>query len=412
MSLLYFDKEADRVRQALRETEDSQLYVCAANLASLMTSYIRHKGANGWSAALVDEAGAPMLSTDEQRRIEETVAAAPWVRELLLDTQKGGTIFETSQLKLTGDDVSLDKMFGLLLQKTAELDTFWKRSSSGETMKLMYETPVEIPVGSTKVVFRSKTFVVLLIAVIDTLRVSLAMSPFNTDFNRQALTLLVFIEELVTGQWRQMILTGLGFISPSGVAAGVFFKYIVNAWMLLNPGLRTQIATDLFRSSKSLLIGGVLWAASTLPPAAVQEQTKEQLEKLVKFIEDNRENLQKIVKGSERVLKRKVRTDIDSLADVTLDDIQALQELALLQPLVCSKEFRDIVKGGEVDPFMRLLFELLGVPVVDKDVVEVCGASPPVPLGDLVVAAAVPAMPAVGGTRRRRRARNRSRSRR
>jgi hypothetical protein len=238
------------------------------------------------------------------------------------------------------------------------------------------------------------------------------MSPFNTDFNRQALTLLVFIEELVTGQWRQMILTGLGFISPSGVAAGVFFKYIVNAWMLLNPGLRTQIATDLFRSSKSLLIGGVLWAASTLPPAAVQEQTKEQLEKLVKFIEDNRENLQKIVKGSERVLKRKVRTDIDSLADVTLDDIQALQELALLQPLVCSKEFRDIVKGGEVDPFMRLLFELLGVPVVDKDVVEVCGASPPVPLGDLVVAAAVPAMPAVGGTRRRRRARNRSRSRR
>lgn len=443
----YFDKKAGSVKDLLRGSDTSQMYICAANLASLATSYIRRNGAQGWSAALVDEAGAPMLGTEEQRRIEETVAAAPWVRDLLSkegSVQKGGTIFEKEQkIPLTGEDVSIDKMFQLLLKKTADMDEYWKKSTEdSEYMKKIYDTdiPVSIPTPSgvpIETVFKSKTFVVLLIAVIDSLRVSLAMSPFNTDFNRQALTLLVFIEEFATGQWRQMILTGLGFISPSGVAAGVFFKYLVNAWMLLNPGLRTQIATDLFRSGKSLLIGAVLWAAATLPPATVREQTKEQLAKLKDFIEKNRANIDKVVSGSGTLLNRRLRTDIDSLAAVTLDDIQALQELARLQPLVCSAEFRDIVKEGDADPFMRLLFELIGVPVVDKDVMEVCGASPPAPLGELITgslgAAAMPGMPAmpaasaktfglpgnpqqfgsmVGGRRRTRNRRSRSRSRR
>jgi hypothetical protein len=312
------------------------------------------------------------------------------------------------------------------MKKTTDMDEYWKKSTEGsEYMKKIYETPIEIPLGQTTVTFNSKTFVVLLITIIDSLRISLAMSPYNTDFNRQALTLLVFIEEFVTGQWRQMILTGLGFISPSGVAAGVFFKYMVNAWMLLNPSLRTQIATDLFRSGKSLLIGAVLWAAATLPPTSVQEQTKEQLAKLKEFIETNRSAIETLIQGSQTILKRTVRTTINSLAEVTLDDIQTLQDLARLQPLVCSKEFREIVKGGEADPFMRLVFELLGVPVVDTDVMEVCGTSPPVPLGELItesfgaaVAAGTPTVPrlfgpsdgkSVGGARARARQSRRSR---
>ena len=416
--LEHFNEEAARVLDTLRGAEPSQLYVSLANLASLITSYIRSEGNPGWSAALVDEAGSPMLSTKERQQIEDIVAAAPWVRDLLLKEgavpkQTGGTIFEKAQqIPLTGEDVSLDKMFQLLLKKTADMDEYWKKSTEdSEYVKKIYDTDIPLgplPPGAVvggptdiRPVFKSKTFVVLLVAVIDSIRISLAMSPYNTDFNRQALTLLVLIEEMITGQWRQMILTGLGFISPSGVAAGVFFKYMVNAWMLLNPGLRTQIATDLFRSGKSLLIGGVLWAATTLPPATIQEQTKEQLAKLKDFIEKNRANIDKVLTGSQTVLKRKVRTDIDSLAAVTLDDIQALQELARIQPLVCSQEFREIVKEGDADPFIRLLFELIGVPVVDKDVMEVCGASPPAPLGELITgslgAAAMPGMPTMPG---------------
>jgi hypothetical protein len=422
--LEHFNEEAARVLDTLRGAEPSQLYVSLANLASLTTSFIRSKGAPGWSAALVDEAGSPMLGTKEQKQIEDIVAAAPWLRDLLLKEEappqvggvvapaglKPGGLFQnmTPSAPLTGNDVSLDNMFQLLLKKTADMDEYWKKSTEGsEYMKKIYDT--DIPVGplppgavaggptDIRPVFKSKTFAVLLVAVIDSIRVSLAMSPYNTDFNRQALTLLIFIEELVTGQWRQMILTGLGFISPSGVAAGVFFKYMVNAWMLLNPGLRTQIATDLFRSGKSLLIGGVLWAAATLPPAMVQKQTAEQLAKLKEFINKNRANIETVLAGSEKILKRKIRTDINSLAVVSLDDIQGLQELARIQPLVCSKEFREIVKEGDADPFIRLLFELLGVPVVDKDVMEVCGASQPVPLGELIAGSmgAAAGMPAI-----------------
>ena len=72
--------KAEAVKTLFRQAGvQEKLYTCVANVASLLTSYIRQKGKTGWSGALVDSNGEPMLSSEEQERIESTIASAPWI---------------------------------------------------------------------------------------------------------------------------------------------------------------------------------------------------------------------------------------------------------------------------------------------------------------------------------------------
>ena len=119
------------------------------------------------------------------------------------------------------------------------------------------QVPVPVP---------RKPVVMLLVALIDSFRISAALAGYKNSL----LTLLVLFQELVTGQWRQMIMTAVGLISPMGVAVGVVGKYIINAWMLINPTLRDELLRDMYKGSKSFLIGFLLWATSNLPPAVVK----------------------------------------------------------------------------------------------------------------------------------------------
>ena len=385
-----------------------KIYICVANVASLITSYIHRKGAPGWSANLVDSSGTPMLSLEEQARIEETVGSAPWIGDLLLKkgVQTGGaegSLFEPSEaskaLPLTGDDISLDRMFHGFIAKTQEIDEYWaKFGRDSGYIKKIYEREIPIKIGQyPPLILKSKSLVVLLVALVDSIRVSLALSPFDTSLNRTVLTLLVAIEELATGQWRQCILTSLGLISPSGVAAGVVLKYMVNVWLLLNPDIRSDIILVSYKASKSLVVGALLWAATVLPPVFIQKQTEEGLQKLRDLVAPMQKQIDDVKQKASQLLEPQgLQVSVkgvgaEGLANISVDDIQILQQLAQNPVLVCSKEACDIIDKIGKDPIFRLVVELCGVPIVKEDRFEVCGSEACVKsAGDLAAAALTP----------------------
>jgi len=385
-----------------------KIYICVANMASLITSYIHRKGAPGWSANLVDSNGTPMLSPEEQGRIEETVGSAPWIGDLLLkkdgsQTGGAGSLFEPSEaskaLPLTGDDISLDRMFHGFIGKTQEIDEYWaKFGRDSGYIKKIYEREIPIKVGQyPPVILKSKTLVVLLVALVDSIRVSLALSPFDTTLNRTVLTLLVAMEELATGQWRQCILTSLGLISPSGVAAGVVLKYMVNVWLLLNPDIRSDIILVTYKASKSLVVGALLWAATVLPPVFIQKQTEEELQKLRDLVAPVQKQIDDVKEKASQILEPQgLQVSVkgvgaEGLANISVDDIQILQQLAQNPVLVCSKEACDIIDKIGKDPIFRLVIELCGVPIVKEDRFEVCGSEACVKsAGDLAASALTP----------------------
>lgn len=395
-----FLRKIDELKELVRETDpgilQERIYKSMANGFLLLTAYLKTDGRDGWSSMLINEGGQPILSSSEQAMIEKAFKAAPWILEMKRDGKiqvgGGGPVPQLDSHgsfvkpvidalgNLTGDDVSLDLLLETFIKKSAEMDDYWSNMKHGafapvtKFMNTDSEIYVPTPAGFLPVPIPRRPIIYFLIMLLDSIRLSRALSG-HKDI---PLTLIVLLEELVTGQWRQMLLTAAGFISPSGVAIGVLGKFIVNAWVLINPNIRTSLVKDMYKGSKSLFIGFILWCFSVLPPEFVKNQLKAKIDEaraLVATFDDKIKMLEE--KGSIPLKPSGKRIEfkaisLDNLKRITMEDIQNIQSLAQWPMLICTKEYQDIQGPLEKDPFFRIIFELLNIPVIADDKFEVC----------------------------------------
>ena len=421
------DKLADQLKDIIRNTPPDILhettYTCIANLCVFVTTFKAKKGEPGWSSKVVsEETDEPILSGKEQELVEIMFKKAPWLLEVLEDekdtSQSGGgddtaiPDFKTGESSLiqkiqqgaplTGDDVSLDAMFQSFLKKTEEMDKFWDAfayENPGFAKKLNSDLIVPIPAippyipVSMRIPVPKKPLAVFLVLLVDSIRLSAALAGQKTI----ALTLLVFLEEVITGQWRQALLTGAGFFSPSGVAIGIIAKYMVNAWTLMSADLRSRILMDVFQGSKSLLIGFLLWSVNTLTPLRLKEPIaralKQATDKVGEF-EDKVKNLE--TKASEKLKPLGYRLkfpglDFSPIQQITMDDLQNLQALARWDTFFCTAEFQTLLKPLLQEPITRLAIELLGVPTTTEEKYALCKRGEPYPsMAEAVMSSAEP----------------------
>jgi hypothetical protein len=169
------------------------------------------------------------------------------------------------------------------------------------------------------------------------------------------------------------------------MAIGIFFKYIVNGWMLINPSLRNDIFRDFYKGTKSLVIGFFLWLASILPPQAIKAPIEATLETLREKAKGIQEYLKEIEEGGSSVLSAQGKKldfsqlNIDILTKLSLDDIQNFQSLAQWDLIVCSNEFEQILNTIKQEPILRFVVELLGVPTTEEEQIRVCKRKGPYP---------------------------------
>jgi hypothetical protein len=405
------DERANNLKEVIRKTPydllQERVYTCVANSCLLLTAHKHKKGAKGWSKLLVDEDSQPMLTYKQQEMLEQAFEKAPWISEALNeseDSQTGGNPLPTlsSESDSTfvkdlvpflpnSDDLSLDAMLNAFLKKSDEMDTFWGRfAQNSPGFSKLLNTDITVPYVPVPVPVRP--LVNFLVLLVDSIRLSsgLAGNPST------ALSILVLLEELVTGQWRQMLLTGLAFISPTGMAAGVILKYIVNAWTLINPELRDQIFKDMLKGTKSLVIGFLLWAASTLPPQMVKDRIEAALAKGRQMVEGVDAKVKELEEKGSVALKplgKRIQftgLNLTPLTRISLHDIQNLQALAQWDLLVCSSEFQSILQPLVKEPILRLVIELFNIPTMPDDVYKLCGPQPYKPIAEKVAIAFEP----------------------
>lgn len=410
------DTRADNLKEIIRKTPydllQEHVYTCVANSCLLLTAHKHKKGAKGWSRLLVDDSGHPMLTYKQQEMLEDAFAKAPWISEALEDTNESedpwemiggnplptlttssGTIFAKNAVPFlpNSDDLSLDTMLDKFLKKSDEMDVFWTRfAQNSPGFSKLLNRDITVPYVPFPVAVRP--LVNFLVLLIDSIRLSAGLAGTQST----ALSLIVMLEELVTGQWRQMMLTGLGFISPSGMAAGVILKYIVNAWTLINPELRDQIFKDMLKGTKSLMIGFLLWASTTLPPQTVKNQIEAALQKARSMVEGVDAKVKELEEKGSQALKplgKRIQftgINLNRITKISLQDIQNLQALAQWDLLVCSSEFQSILQPLIKEPILRLVIELFNIPTLSDDVYKLCGPQPYKPIAEKLVIAFEP----------------------
>lgn len=364
MSDGFIDK-IDGLKKLIRETENinpgmiqENIYICFANGCLLLTAFMKSNGQKGWSSLLVNDVGQPILNNSDQALIEEMFGNAPWLLPFLKkpireNVQVGGSgagageaeagegdvsfeeMMKTFVSELTADDVSLDLMMESFINKFQEMDNYWKEMPF-ITKRLNSDIELQVPttpygVPYIQVPVPKRPILLFLMTMLDSFRLSRAL----IGEKHIPLTLIVLFEEMLTGQWRQMILTAAGLLSPSGVAMGVLGKYAVNTWMLIDGTIRTDIVKSLFKGGKSLLIGFMLWCVTTLPPQSYKNTYKKKI-----------------------------------------DDFRDIQKKALDTNFVCSPQIQEVIKSVEDDPFFRILLELLNVPVTKDAKLQQCKIAP------------------------------------
>ena len=295
-----FTSYVDRLKKLATDTSPDELqenlYVFFANGCLLLTSFLQEDGKDGWSSKVVNDYGQPILGFKEQSTVETIFKSAPWIRGVLKGSaplQKGGnptltndgnivTKIADALSNLKSEDISLDAMLQAFIKKTADIDEYMAKLSGPFKKMTSFDIPLgpaAAAAGAPGIPFQPVLY--FLLTLLDCLRVSRALVGHKDT----PLTILVLLEEIISGQWRQALLTSVGLISPSGVAVGTIAKYFVNVWILINPSLRTEIVEIVFKGTKSAIVGFFIWCISILPPAIIKNRMKESLEKVTKMFE-------------------------------------------------------------------------------------------------------------------------------
>ena len=374
-------KRINNLQGVIRATEESELkekvYVCVANGCILLTAYLNSNGQKGWSSRLIDHAGQPILNSNEQETLESILKEAPWVLEFFKGdnqsvVQKGGA--------MTDVDISLDKGLQYVIDTTEQTDRYWEnieKNSFGNIKTFMDKDQI-VPTPIGPIPIKARLISKLLITLLDFLRLGSARAGYTSV----PLTLIVFLEELVTGQWRQMILTAASlFITPSGVATSIMIKYVIIAWLTIGGKERTGLVKQIFKGTKSSIRNFLIWCFAILTPGPIKTamfgmqipQIPKMPQVEIPQVEIPQVEIPQVQVPQMQMPQVQVpQMQMPPLAprrsvqrgggEVTYEDIQEKLKILDNPALLCSPGGKGLVEEVKSDPILGLVAELFNIP--------------------------------------------------
>ena len=441
-------KKEDRQRlsalleQAASEVEKNpdsvpdHIYKTFEAMCSVFYVWRNSKGKKGWSQKLQGKDG-PLFDESEGKFVEDSFDSVASFLEShdLGHGQKGGALPEgfppiiptsefgmPSDMKIDPKDVSIDAAYFALQKKLEEYDIQWKEISDslgilksvqgGPDIRGLITTPPPIP--PIPYVIPRRSILPLASYVVEMLRLWLTVLPGDSSTFRFITSLLQFVLDTIRGNFKQAMLSLMGLFNKTGMGVSVVGRFFVNVAELASPDLRKQLSLNVFRTTKSLLVGSVLWMFATF--AKIRESVTEFNQKMDAAGAQVQQAA--TAAGVEVKMKHIAEEGVPSL-----DDIQNLQMMIRIPEVACSTEVRKIIDPLIAIPPLRLVLDLMNIPTAADDIEATCGgvetkslaeaavdfakpeivmpSVPSVPQMPQMVAAA-PA-PATGGSRKRRR---------
>jgi len=377
-----------------------RLYEALEGVCSLLLAWKQRNGKAGWSHDLVDLKEKPLFTKHQSVLIENSFKTLdPELNTLFSEEseeslQKGGGANAFKQgassdlVKLPATinpkDISIDKLYHTVFDTMDQYDEQWREIANSlgivkgleaqdykGTILIPFSPPIPIPYYVL-----GKTILPFLNAILDILRLAIGNPMFDIPAARIVLSIVLAFLDLIRGEWKNAVLSLLGVINSSGVVIGFAAKVIHNAWLLISPDLQRELRDTVFRSSKSMVMGFILWSVTTFSPDFVRFAANQFFDKIRMVITEFNEK--------SAAAEAQAQTAADSMGlKVTFpkiplgsipsfDDIQNLQTLAKQPEIFCSPEFQDILAPVLLVPPLRLILELSNIPTMDQDRKKLC----------------------------------------
>jgi len=376
------------------QTLQKKLYSSFSALAYLALEAKKADFKDGWALNLLDREGHPLFTEDEAKTVESI--SLNTVKPIF--HQEGGSVplkpfstkgmIESSGLSGPGmnpDDLSLDKTFWKVKDFLSGLDK-QSHDLSRELgpyrffydMPTDFRVPIPIPFPPYTVLVpvSPRAIPVLISVFVEAIRLLFSFGPLSNDIARKILSIVAAITDLLQGDWKQGILSLLGYFGTSPLLMGIMGKVFLNAFSLIAPDLQDELILNSYKSMKSLVAGFVFWLIATFSPDAVRQSIRLQFDKLKELVDNANGQIEKIegtMQKSLEPLGLKIKfNELPAGFVPTFDDIQNLQSIARQPAIFCSKEFQEAIEPLNAIPPARLILELFNIPTDSQTLKDEC----------------------------------------
>ena len=410
-------EEAYRLLKTDAQNLPERMYKALEGISSVFYAWRKTGGKKGWSRSLVDRNGKRLFTRQQQVLLEDAFETyGPMFEDIFEESvMVGGAASSMSNVQqgatsgivklipaVNPEDVSMDKLYTYVTKTMDDYDQQWKsiadslgivRAVERQDYKGTIVIPMTPPIPVPYYVL-GKTIFPLLTTVLDMIRLALGNPILDIFMIRILLSIVLVVIDLIRGDWQTAFLSALGIFSSSGVVIGIVGKFFRNAWLLIAPDLQRQLRDDIYRSSKSMVVGFLLWAFSIFSPDAIRLVVNQSFDKLRQIVENfnqkSKEAEAKVQQVAEKAGVTVTFPTIPLSIVPSMDDIQNLQIIARVPEIYCSPEIQQILQPILLVPPLRLVIELLNIPTVPEMVQEQCKGVDTTSLSKAVVEKAMP----------------------
>ena len=388
VALEYLEKLANEDPEILKK----KLYESMSSISFLILEAKKAKFKKGWASALIDRHGGPIFDKEESKILEEL--AQQYIVPIFNEGQKGGdpTVTTTPSLKESSTSYMLEKMQVIDPEQVSLDNLFWKirdffkgvdaqvKNFSRELgpFRFFYDMkgdvnvpfPVPMPsppfIGIIRVPVNPRAFPILITFIIETIRIIFSFGPHSNDMTRKVLSLVLGLIDILKGDWKQGILSMIGYFGQSQLVAGLTIKVFINILELVAPDIQEKMVMGIYQSSKSMVIGFLLWGFANFAPEFARMTARNQFDEIKIMVDKVNGDIEKVeqsMQTSVAPLGLKIKfNEIPEGFVPTFDDIQNIQAIVRQPTIYCSNEFQEIIEPLRKMPPMRLILELMSIP--------------------------------------------------
>lgn len=409
--------------ELLNKNMPERLYKSTDGIMRVINAIVKTKG-QGWAAQVLNNDGKPLLTKEEQ--IKFTEAFQPYLETIIDyfgpndDEMVGGQVPDVSKLSgLSSDFLKTkaaqatksypippfdpttmpgpDDIYAKIVNRVGNLNsTVNNYASKYGVLKLEKEhdleedvrlipqpaalaisegvfalsTAADFPIlpsitmevlQKIKVPFRTIIFVIYL--TLDIAR--LAMGIVGPALGRKILSILVAVLELLKGDWKKAILTFIGYYGMIPMLTGQLLKVFMTLFGMFAPQIQERIIFGSLDAAKSFIVGLLLAIFQVTAPEEVRLPLIGVLEKIAQ----HKAKMDGTLKG----IGLSARPDYLS---PTWEDLNNIQAVMNDKAYICSCEFKDLVNAVNKSAIIRIVLQILRIPVSQEMIEYQCGKEP------------------------------------
>ena len=400
--------------ELLNKDMPNKLYKSTNGIFRVIDAIVKTHGEDGWAAQVSDDDGKELLTPDEQ--VKFTKALKPYIESILdffnqPNTFDGGAEYTPNIPQLSGlsdnfiksklshitgnnmPEEDPEQMFGIddvyskIVNRINKIDNVVNDyASKYGVLKLEKEHDLEpdpriIPQAAAAVIAEGVTalsaaagvpipptvtmdalskvkipFRLIISGIYLALDVSrIVMAVSDRTMARKMLSIVLSILELLRGDWKKATLSFIGYYGTTPLFIGEILKAYLSLYRQLSPQLQESIVFGSLDATKSLFIGMLLSIFQVTAPEEIRLPLIGILEKIA----------QKKAELDGSLEEAGLSARPDYLAP-TFEDLNNLQAVMSDKAFLCSCEFEDLIKIVNKTTIIKIILQILRIPVTEQ----------------------------------------------